>query len=230
MICAALVTAGGIGSRMGNVIPKQYLDLHGLPILTRTLMVFDRHPDIECVVVTVPRGDEDFCLKNVMGSLEWTKRIDIIAGGETRQESVYNGLRQLAGTDIVAIHDGVRPLVSPDVVTRTLGAAREFGAGLAAVKIRETVKKKKDLHLETVPRSDLWLAHTPQTFRTSLILEAHRKAEQEGYRGTDDAVLIERMGFQVKLVEDSEENIKITTPRDLDLARFLFDRVSLHQR
>jgi 2-C-methyl-D-erythritol 4-phosphate cytidylyltransferase len=224
MICAALVTAGGIGKRMGSSIPKQYLDLHGVPILARTIMVFIGHPLIDRIVVTVPPGDEDFCRQNVTALLKADKHVEIVSGGVTRQGSVFNGLQHLGGSDVVTIHDGVRPLVRQDIVTRTITAALECGAALAAVRIKETVKRKTDRFLETIPRADLWLAHTPQTFRTALIVEAHTRAVSEGFEGTDDAALVERMGHPVQLVEDSEDNIKITTARDLDLARMLFKR------
>jgi 2-C-methyl-D-erythritol 4-phosphate cytidylyltransferase len=223
MICAALVTAGGIGKRMGSNVPKQYLDLHGVPILARTIMVFIGHPLIDRIVVTVPPGDEDVCRQNVTALLKADKHVEIVSGGVTRQGSVFNGLQRLGDSDVVAIHDGVRPLVTQDVVTRTITAAQECGAALAAVRIKETVKRKTDRFLETIPRADLWLAHTPQTFRTALIVEAHTRAMSEGFEGTDDAALVERMGHPVQLVEDSEDNIKITTARDLDLARILLD-------
>jgi 2-C-methyl-D-erythritol 4-phosphate cytidylyltransferase len=229
MICAALVTAGGIGKRMGSDVPKQYLDLQGLPILARTIMVFAGHPLIDRIVLTVPQRDEDFCLHNVIALLKADKTIEIVAGGHTRQESVFNGLQRLGDTDVVAIHDGVRPLVTREVITRTITSAQACGAALAAVRIKETVKRETDGHLETIPRADLWLAHTPQTFRTPLIVLAHTRAVSEGFEGTDDAALVERMGHPVEIVEDSEDNIKITTARDLDLARVLFERSAAAQ-
>jgi 2-C-methyl-D-erythritol 4-phosphate cytidylyltransferase len=224
MICAALVTAGGIGKRMGSRVPKQYLDLYGMPILARTIMIFAGHPLVDRIVITVPPGDQDFCKQNVTDSLHIDKPVEIVAGGATRQESVFNGLQCLVDTDVVAIHDGVRPLVTHDVIARTITSAHASGAALAAVRIKETVKRKTNGHLETIPRSDLWLAHTPQTFQTRLIWEAHTRAISDGFDGTDDAALVERMGHPVELVEDSEDNIKITTARDLDLARMLFAR------
>jgi 2-C-methyl-D-erythritol 4-phosphate cytidylyltransferase len=212
---------------MGCGVPKQYLDLHGVPILARTVQVFHDHPLINRIVITVPPENEDFCRENVIIHARGAKPIDVVAGGSTRQQSVFNGLKRLAETDVVAIHDGVRPLVTRDVIARTIHAAQHCGAALAAVRIKETVKRQTDGRLETIPRSDLWLAHTPQTFRSELIIEAHRRAAADGYEGTDDAALVERMGHPVELVEDSEDNIKITTQRDLDLARILF-RLGLH--
>lgn len=211
---------------MGSNVPKQYLNLHGVPILARTILVFVGHPLIDRIVVTVPPGDEDFCKQSVIALLDTEKPVEIAAGGASRQESVFNGLKCLGGTDVVAIHDGVRPLVTHEVITRTITAAQAGGAALAAVRVKETVKRKTDGHLETIPRSDLWLAHTPQTFQTELIVEAHTRAVSEGFEGTDDAALVERMGHPVELVEDSEDNIKITTARDLDLARMLLGRTA----
>ncbi|MGB6063197.1 MAG: 2-C-methyl-D-erythritol 4-phosphate cytidylyltransferase [Desulfomonilaceae bacterium] len=227
MIVAALVTAAGAGVRMGSRIPKQYLALKGVPILARTLMAFEKHPLIDRIVVTVPPEDEDLCRSEILKPFDLRKVIAIVAGGPTRQASVYNGLTRLEDTDIVAIHDGVRPLISAGVVTATIRAAESTGAALACVPIRDTVKKRTDSHLETIPRSDLWLAHTPQTFRTSLILEAHRKALEAGFNGTDDAMLVERLGLPVEIVEDSRDNIKITTVEDLEMAGMLLERQRL---
>jgi 2-C-methyl-D-erythritol 4-phosphate cytidylyltransferase len=224
MIVAALITAAGSGVRMGSRIPKQYLALRGVPILARTLMAFEKHPLVDRIVVTVPPGDEDRFRSRVLDPFDLKKVIAVIAGGETRQASVYYGLIRLEETDIVAIHDGVRPLVSAEVITATIRAAESTGAALACVPVRDTVKKRTGAHLETIPREDLWLAQTPQTFRTGLMLKAHRKALEEGFIGTDDAMLVERLGLPVDVVEDSRDNIKITTPEDLELAGMLLER------
>lgn len=227
MICAALITAGGIGRRMGGTIPKQYLDLGGTPILARTIMVFQAHPLIDRIVVTVPAGEEDFCRTSVVEHYQLSKVNRIVIGGATRQESVYNGLRELGEADIVAIHDGVRPLVSATVITETIDAARTVGAALACVPVRETVKKKSGSCLQTISRTGLWLAHTPQTFRTQLIVEAHERAAADNFEGTDDAVLVERLGHPVEIVEDSPDNIKITTPADLEWAKLVLSQAKL---
>lgn len=224
MKVAAVVTAAGAGVRMGSRIPKQYLALNGVPILARTLMAFEKHPLVDRIVVTVPPGDEELCELQVLKPFDFKKVIEVVAGGQTRQASVYNGLIRLEDTDIVAIHDGVRPLVSADVIAATIRAAESMGAALACVPIQDTVKKRTGEFLETIPRADLWLAHTPQTFRTSLILQAHRKALADGFMGTDDAMLVERLGLPVEVVEDSEDNLKITTAEDLELAGMLLER------
>lgn len=226
MIRAALVTAGGHGRRMGSSVPKQYLHLNGMPILAWTLRVFNAHPLIDEIVVTVPPGDEGFCRGNVVTPFDLHKVRAIVAGGPDRQASVHNGLEALAHTDLVAIHDGVRPLVSPQVIAQTFSAAESTGAAVAATPVRDTVKKQTGSRLETLPRDDLWLAHTPQTFQTPLIREAHLRAIQDNFRGTDDAVLLERLGHPVIVVPDLDENIKITTPADLELAEYFLRRRS----
>ena len=209
---------------MGGPLPKQYLTLKGMPILSRTLSVFAGHPLVDRIVITVPHGNERFCRERIVAPLSLDKPLDVVIGGADRQASVYNGLLWLADTDLVAIHDGVRPLVSADIITESFSAAESAGAAVACVPVRETVKKQLDETLQTIPREDLWLAHTPQTFRTALICDAHERALADGFRGTDDACLVERLGHRVVLVSDLDDNIKITTPADLELATFLLDR------
>lgn len=224
MIRAALVTAAGEGRRMGREVPKQYLELGGIPVLARTLLAFETHPLVDLIVLTVPPGGEDLCRSRILIPFELRKVKEIVAGGATRQASVYNGLLRLKETDMVAIHDGARPLVTSEVITETFKAAEVSGAALACVSVRDTIKRKLGTQLETISRSDLWLAHTPQTFQTHLILKAHEKAIEGGFIGTDDASLAERLGHPVTIVEDSGDNIKITTPEDLEFAEMLLER------
>jgi 2-C-methyl-D-erythritol 4-phosphate cytidylyltransferase len=200
---------------MGTAIPKQYLDLAGIPLLARTLLIFQEHPLIDRIVATVPAGDEDYRMSSIVAPFGLDKVFRIVAGGPTRQASVYNGLKALSGSKLVAIHDGARPLVAPDLVARTIEIAGLTGAAIAAAPVRETVKRMVRGNLETVPRADLWLAHTPQTFETELIVAAHKKAIKESFDGTDDSALVERLPHPVAVVEDSEDNLKITTPSDL---------------
>ena len=221
MICAALVTAGGLGKRMRGPTPKQYLELNGRPVLAWTLSVFDTHPLVEFVVLTVPPGDEDFCMEKIVKPQGFQKIRNIVAGGEERQASVRHGLENSAETDLIVIHDGVRPLVSADTITKSIEAAKTYGAAVACTPVTETVKKRIGACVNTVSREDLLLAHTPQTFQSRLIIEAHRKALEDGFIGTDDAMLVERLGHSVVAIEDSEENIKITTPSDMALAGIL---------
>ncbi|MDR3604427.1 MAG: 2-C-methyl-D-erythritol 4-phosphate cytidylyltransferase [Syntrophaceae bacterium] len=221
MICAAIVTAGGIGSRMGADIPKQYLRLAGVPILARTLSIFERHPEIDFIVLTTPGGHVDYCLSEIVQCYGFRKVRNIVQGGRTRQQSVLNGLKLAEDADFVVIHDGVRPLVKASVISGSIEKAKLYGSAIAACPVRDTVKKSDGFNVDTMPRENLWLAHTPQTFRTSLILEAHEKALADGFTGTDDASLVERLGLKVAIVPDSDYNIKITSPQDLAVAEKL---------
>lgn len=209
---------------MGTSLAKQFLEIDGIPILRRTVSIFVHHPLIQGVVVTIPVEYAAYCQEHVLGELTDLKPVSIVAGGKTRQDSVYNGLIAIQHTDVIAIHDGVRPLVSPDVVSKTIIAAFESGAAVAGIPVKETVKKQSGLMLETVPREDLWFAHTPQAFHAKLILRAHEQARSSGFTGTDDAVLVEQLGHPVVMVLDSDENIKITSPLDLQIAFILIQR------
>jgi 2-C-methyl-D-erythritol 4-phosphate cytidylyltransferase len=206
---------------MGSPTAKQYLELHGIPILARTAILFQNHPLVQGIVLTVPRDDEEFVATEVVERFALDKVIRVVTGGSTRQASVYNGLCAAGRSDVVAIHDGVRPFVTAEVIAGTIEAAERCGAALACAPVRDTVKRRTGSRVETIPRSSLWLAHTPQAFRTRLILEAHRKAIEDGFKGTDDSVLVERLGEPVEIVEDSETNFKITTAADLERARAL---------
>lgn len=221
LIRAALIVAGGYGKRMGSSVPKQYLEIGGIPILARTIFAFESHPLVDRIVVTVPAGHEEMCETTIVQQFKLTKVAAVTEGGLERQQSVYNGLKKLGDTDLVAIHDGARPLVSHVTITRTFEVAEATGACLACSPVQETVKRQDGDHLLTIPRENLWLAHTPQTFRTHLIMEAHEAARKDGFLGTDDALLVERLGYAVSIVEDDRNNIKITTPGDLRLAECL---------
>jgi 2-C-methyl-D-erythritol 4-phosphate cytidylyltransferase len=224
MKCAALITAGGTGSRMGAGMPKQFLKVLGIPILARTYSAFAAHDMISGIVVTTPAGTEGVCRDEILIDAG-PKLIDIIPGGETRQQSVFKGLKRLRDFDVVAIHDGVRPFVTDKVITETLIAASAYGAALAAAKVRDTVKKTAGEYVATISRENLWLAHTPQAFRTELIIKAHETAVLDNFEGTDDCALVERLGFPIRIVEDDYFNLKITTPEDFRLAEILLSRV-----
>ncbi len=221
MTCAAVVTAGGIGARMGSGIPKQYLLLDGIPIIVRTLQIFQEHEEIDFIVLTVPKNDSEYCLEKFVEPYGITKVRGLAQGGITRQESVLNGLRLVEDSDHVVIHDSVRPLVKSSVISESIRLARIHGAALSASPVSDTVKTGDDFVVGTLPRDNLWLAHTPQTFRTKLIIRAHERAAREGFTGTDDASLVENMGLKIAIVKDSAYNLKMTLPEDLLIAERL---------
>jgi len=231
---AAIITAAGAGIRMGGDQLKQFMELEGRPILAVTLERFDLCPDIDGIVLVVPPGKVDYCRREIVEKYELAKVKKVVAGGEKRQDSVRLGLEATEGYyPLVLIHDGVRPLVPPDLISRIVRAASQYRAVIPAMAARETVKEadRDGLVVKTHDRRCLWLVQTPQAFRYEDILEAHRRALEENWEEiTDDALLMERTGIPVNIIEGSEENIKITTQQDLELARFLLskgrDRIS----
>jgi len=222
---AVLVTAAGTGERMGRR-RKPYLDLAGKSILLRTLERLSAAGGCEQVVVVV--HEEEHTAGEVARVLERELGpVRVVPGGTTRQASARAGL-QAVGEDVpvVLIHDAVRPLVRPEVVRRVAAAALEHGAAIAAVPATETIKQvEPDGTIAVTPlRQRLWYARTPQGFRRELIVRAHREALGAGFEGTDDAQLVERLGLPVRVVEDSYDNIKITTDEDLAVAEALLRR------
>ncbi len=222
MRIVALVPAAGMGKRMAAGINKQYLMLGGKPILAHTLALFEKAPFVDAVYVIVPEDEIPYCRENVVEAYGFRKISGIVAGGRERQQSVYNGLKAAAGmqgNDLVIIHDGVRPLVPLEVIERSLEVAKLHDGALVAVPVKDTVKTvAAGIVVGTPRREDLWLAQTPQTFRYEIIREAHERADREGYLGTDDASLVERLGKKVHIVMGDYRNIKITTPEDMLLA------------
>jgi 2-C-methyl-D-erythritol 4-phosphate cytidylyltransferase len=222
----AIIVAAGQGNRMQGPQRKQYLSLAGIPILTRTLIVFDKCDLVREIILVIPQDDFSFCQKNILPDTGLTRKIILAAGGERRQESVYNGLKAVdSNCGIVVIHDGVRPFVRHDQLVACIDGVRESGACILGVPAYETLKQVNgsDHIIKTLRRDDVWLAQTPQVFRYDLILKAHERARQEGYSATDDASLVEKLGENVKIITGSRENIKITIKEDLDLARCLLE-------
>jgi 2-C-methyl-D-erythritol 4-phosphate cytidylyltransferase len=217
----AVIAAGGSGQRMGDV-DKLFGLLDGKAVLARVVDVFQNCNLIDRIVLVLSQENLERGKQLVSGQ-GWTKIIDVCVGGELRQDSVAAGLDKLNNCDWVVIHDGARPLVTADLIERGLEAARETGAAIAAVPVTETIKMADDeLFIQgTPPRSNLWVAQTPQIFRFDLINEAYKASR---YEVTDDARLVEQLGRRVKIYMGSYDNIKITTPEDMALAEFLWQK------
>ncbi|MEE8326018.1 MAG: 2-C-methyl-D-erythritol 4-phosphate cytidylyltransferase [candidate division NC10 bacterium] len=226
MSVTAIVPAAGLGRRVGGDVPKQFRLLRGMPILTRTLLNLTTSGLVDRLILVVPPGTEDWCQKEIITPYSLPPVIEIIPGGAERQESVFLGLqRATVGTELVAIHDAVRPFVSSDLLRRTIEAARSFRAAVAAVRATETVKVVESGFIQQTPSRDhLWIAQTPQIFQRDLIQEGVRRAVADGIHGTDDAMLVERLGVPVKVVVSYPENIKITTTEDLERAEQILSR------
>ncbi len=210
---------------MGSDRAKQFLDFDGKPLLALTLEPFQQCRAVDAIVVVVPFEDVDYCRDEIVEKFHLDKVKKVVAGGMRRQDSVRLGLEALdSDCDLVLIHDGVRPVITEKAIEGIIDAARTHGAVITGLPARETVKEVNSRHevVSTCDRKRIWLIQTPQVFHYEDILAAHRKAFQEGWdEATDDAALIEKLGLPVKAVEGSEKNIKVTTPNDLELARFL---------
>ena len=221
----AIIVAAGRGERVNSVTPKQYLPLLGKPILAHTLDIFEKSPWIGEIIVVINPLHEEIFKKEVWERYGYRKVKKYISGGETRQESVYWGVREVKnrGDDFVLIHDGVRPLVDEKILERCVEGVIKFEAVCCAMPCVDTIKCSLNGEVidETLDRQKIWRAQTPQAFRISLIWEALERAKEEGFQGTDDSALVERMGKPVRLVLGSEDNLKITTPQDLILAEEL---------
>lgn len=219
---AAIIVAGGRGLRFGGAVRKQYLLLKRKPILWWSLRAFEKSPSIRWVILVVPADDiPDLRLK--ARAWRFHKLLQIVAGGRTRADSVRQGLSALPrDSRYVAVHDAVRPLVTPRLIEETLRQARRFRAAIAASPSKDTVKlADRSGRVQSTPSRDLvWLAQTPQTFERTLLERAHKAGRR--LAATDDAMLVERLGVKVKLVEAPAENIKITRPADLVLANMIW--------
>lgn len=220
----AVVLAAGKGRRMRAqvsvqaAVPKQYMDLSGMPVLAHTLAAFNAAPSVDAIIIAAM--EEQYIRNEILGRYPVQKPVTFAEGGEDRQESVWNAISSISGGEIVVIHDGVRPLVTTEVIEKSIEAAGQFGACAAGMPVKDTIKEIDDegFSVHTPDRSRLWLIQTPQTFKLSLLLDAHKKARQDSFLGTDDSSLVERLGHPVKLIEGGYTNIKITTPEDLDMA------------
>lgn len=226
MHVTAIVPAAGEGSRFGGTVRKQFIALNGLPILSHTLRALAASRALAAMIVVVPPGEESRG-RDALSLARVDIETEVISGGQERQDSVYKGLqRAKPGTDMVLIHDGVRPFVSREVVLATIEGAEEWGAAVAAVPVTDTIKRVDTggLVVDTPARGQLWAVQTPQVFRYTLLMRAHQSVRELGIVVTDDAALVERIGVKVKVVRGSYENIKITSEEDLPLADLILRR------
>ncbi len=211
----AIIAAAGRGQRLGGARPKQLLSVGGRPVLERTVAAFLAHPSVDEVVVALPAELVDAPPAYLHSTM---KPLRVVAGGARRQDSVANAFRAAGDrADVIVIHDAARPFASADLITRTIAAAAEDGAALAALPARDTVKQgARGLVGATLPREQIFLAQTPQAFRRDVLRDA--LAHGDGSDATDEATLAERAGHRVRIVDGETSNIKITTPDDLVLA------------
>ena len=216
-----VIPAAGRGERLGIDVPKAVLDLDGLPMIVRALSLFDSFGLLERAVVVAPRDSTEIVQTVISAHFSNRTGITVIRGGAHRQGSVFNGLRALPDdTRLVVIHDCARPFTASEIIGRCIDDAREHGASVVAVPTVDTIVNvaATGTVAGTYDRSELWAVQTPQVFDYQLILDAHKKAEKQGFLATDDAALVLRIGHNVRVVTGNYDNIKITVPRDLELA------------
>ncbi len=226
MRVAAIVPAAGEGKRMKGKVKKPFLLLKGKPILAHTLDLLERQPFIEKIWVAGPQEEVSSC-GLMVEKYHLQKVAEVVVGGKTRQESVWNALKKAGREwDLILVHDAVRPLCPPELVRKVVETAGETKAAILGVAVKDTIKSVKSSMViqETLDRSKLMSAQTPQVFETGLLFEAFEKALADKFVSTDEASLVERLGKPVRIVEGSYENIKITVPEDLVLADLILGR------
>jgi 2-C-methyl-D-erythritol 4-phosphate cytidylyltransferase len=239
MKVAVILPAAGLGTRMGRTSAektgtsrKQFMLLDGSPILMHTARKFAASPRVTDIVVAVRREDVDWVTELLEGEIR-DKNVRVVEGGNSRQQSVENALRSLnSDTDIVAVHDAVRPFIDLEIINKVIDEAAETGAAIVGIVPVDTVKQvsraqtSKAKIRATLPREKLVLAQTPQVFRYDLLLRAFEAARNDGFIGTDESSLVERLELEVSVVLGSDRNIKITKPGDMDLARLFLEEES----
>ena len=222
----AIILAAGKGSRMGETINKQYLKINKQPILYYTLKAFSQCNCIDEIIVVAAEGEIDYCKEEIIKKYNFLKVVDVVVGGSERQHSVLNGLKALSDCEIVLIHDGARPFISESIIRNAVLYAKLYGATACGVKPVDTIKivDSSGFSVKTPDRAMLFCVQTPQAFKYDLILKCHKKISEEGICVTDDTMVVERYGNKVYLYEGSYNNIKITTPADLEIGRQILEK------
>lgn len=216
---SAIIVAAGAGKRFGSA--KQFALLRGKSVLGRSLGAFASHPEVDEIVLVLPAGEPGAGYRK-----QWSKVVAVVRGGEKRQDSVFRGFERLdcSPADIVMVHDGVRPLVSREVISRVIAKAKDCGAAVAAVPVEDTIKEAAGgVVLRTMERENLRRIQTPQAFAYEVLDRALRKAREDGFYGTDEAALVERLRHPIAVVLGDRRNIKITTAADLKIAEALLE-------
>lgn len=221
----ALILAAGYGTRMGGNIPKQYLKIYNKPILAYTLEVFNNSPKIKKIIVVVSKDRLDYCKKRVVDKYNFSKA-RVILGGETGQESAFNGLLAIKAKprDIVIIHDGVRPLIGQEDINRLIEEIKGVKAVVPVMALKDDVARLKGRYLvKILDRKKIGDLQTPQAFRYGSIMKAHKKAIKEGFTTTENSQLMRNLGYSVKAIDGSQFYFKLTYPRDIFIAQKLME-------
>jgi 2-C-methyl-D-erythritol 4-phosphate cytidylyltransferase len=224
----AIILAGGTGKRMGTSTNKQFLILDNKPIIVRTLQVFEECRQVDGIYLVVNHRDLSLIQEEILEPYKFNKIMKLVVGGRLRQDSVKNGLEAIEPPcDIVIIHDGARPFVSPAFIDKSISLMEMFDAIIPALPVKDTIKvvSKEGFVTKTLERDSLWAVQTPQTFKYETVLKAYREGASKKLYGYDDATFLEHVGKRVKVVEGSPYNIKITTPEDLHIAKGMLSQL-----
>ncbi|WP_313758341.1 2-C-methyl-D-erythritol 4-phosphate cytidylyltransferase [Tissierella sp.] len=222
---SVIIAAAGMSNRMGSKINKQFIAIDGKPILAHTIEKFERCRYIDEIILVAKEEEIEYCRKEIVKRYKFNKVANIIRGGKERQDSIYNGILALSEkTDIVLTHDGARPFVNIENIEDGIKGTTAYGACVIGVPVTDTIKvvgENKTID-NTPQRALLWAAQTPQCFLKHILIKGYERAISNGFIGTDDSSIVERIGYDVKMIMGSYENIKITTPKDIILAESLF--------
>lgn len=226
--CTAIVLAAGQGKRMGTKVQKQYLEIGGRPMLSYSLNVFQESPLIDEILLVVGKGQEAYCREMIPDLDSFSKISGLIEGGKERYHSVWNALQKVKDQGYVFIHDGARPFINQEILQRAYEAVVKYKACVVGMPVKDTIKlaDENECVADTPERNKVWMVQTPQVFETALVKDAYFRLMRENYaQVTDDAMVVEKMTeHPVKLVAGSYENIKVTTPEDLEIAEVFVKR------
>lgn len=220
----AIIPSGGIGKRINNPLPKQYIKFHGKELIAYTLQVFQENNEIDEIIVA-SQNEFFHLIEEIKNRFGISKLTRIVEGGIERQHSVFNAVKSVNADDedIILVHDAVRPLLPQKVITESLAMTKKYGASVVAIKARDTLIKGNDVVQSYVDRNEIYYAQTPQTFKYKIFKEAMKKAKDENFIGTDESMLVHRAGYKVNIVEGSSLNLKITSNEDLKLFEIISD-------
>ena len=224
---SVVIVAAGQGRRMKLDINKMYFSIKGKAILTRSIEVFEKSSLINEIVVVVNESEADICREDIIENYGFKKVKSLVYGGEKRQNSVFNGLKEVnRKSAFVIIHDGARPFINGEIIENSLNTAKKFGASCVAVPAKDTIKvsDEEDFLCHTLKRPNIWVVQTPQTFKYEIIVKAHENANNNGIISTDDTGLVEKIGIKSKIVTGNYDNIKITTREDLTVAEHIINK------
>ena len=214
----AIIPAGGKGKRGGTETPKQYLRFHGKELIVYTLEIFQKNNLVDEIIIS---AEQDYfsLLEEIKNKFNLTKISNIVEGGEERQDSVYNAIKEIKAEDgdLIAVHDAARPLLPENILTKAINTAKEKGNALVCLKARDTLLKGDDVVKEYVDRSEVYYAQTPQIFKYRDLMKAMKKAYDKNFIGTDESMLVKELSIDINIVEGSMLNFKVTTMTDIEM-------------